>query len=98
YYKNFAFPFSCLIFGVVGIPLGLVIRKSGKMGGFAAGIAAALLYYLLMMVADFLTAYGTLTPLAAAWVPNLTLSLLTLVLIAVGTGSRFRRWVQSSAR
>ena len=98
YYKNFAFPFSCMIFGTIGIPLGLVIRKSGRMGGFAAGIAAALFYYLLMMVGDFLAAYGALTPPAAVWVPNLTLSVLTLVLAVAGTGARFRRWFGSSAR
>lgn len=82
YYKTYSFPFSCLIFGMVGIPLGLVIKQSGRLGGFALGIATALLYYLFMIVSDFLVTSHLLAPLVAAWLPNLLMTVLAASLVA----------------
>jgi lipopolysaccharide export system permease protein len=84
YYKTYSFPFSCLIFGMVGIPLGLVIKQGGRLGGFALGIAMALLYYLFMIISDFLVSSLLLAPLLAAWLPNLLMASLA-VLFAVGS-------------
>ncbi|HET6465875.1 MAG TPA: LptF/LptG family permease [Nitrospiria bacterium] len=82
YYKTYSFPFSCLIFGMIGIPLGLVIKQGGRLGGFALGIAMALLYYLFMMVSDFLVTSLLLPPLIAAWAPNILMTLLAIFFIA----------------
>lgn len=72
YYQTYSFPFSCLIFGIAGIPLGLVIKRSGSMGGFTAGIAVALFYYFSVMLGRFIAASGWMSPLLAAWFPNAT--------------------------
>ncbi|MBI3595716.1 MAG: LptF/LptG family permease [Nitrospirae bacterium] len=81
YYKTYSFPFSCLIFGMIGIPLGLVIKQGGRLGGFALGIAMALLYYLFMIVSDFLVTSLLLAPLLAAWLPNLLMAALAVSFI-----------------
>lgn len=94
YYKTYSFPFSCLIFGMVGIPLGLVIKQGGRLGGFALGIAMALLYYLFMIVSDFLVSSLLLAPLLAAWLPNLLMAALA-VFFVVGSS---RGWVIQSLR
>lgn len=81
HYKTYAFPFSCLIFGVIGIPLGLIIKRAGRLGGFAAGIGMALLYYLLMIIGDFLVTAHAVTPLFGAWLPNAMMVLVTSLMM-----------------
>lgn len=98
HYKTYSFPFSCLIFGVLGIPLGLVIKRGGRLGGFATGIAMALLYYVLMIIGDFLATSRVLTPLAAAWLPNLTMLLISTGFITGLTRIRFIKRLYGTAR
>ena len=81
HYQTTAFPFSSLIFGFIGIPLGLVMKRGGQMGGLAVGISIALLYYLLMIMADFLASSGRLHPIMSAWFPNTVIGLVALALI-----------------
>jgi lipopolysaccharide export system permease protein len=95
YYKTYAFPFSCLIFGMIGIPLGLVIKQGGQLGGFALGIAMALIYYLFMIIADFLVTSMVITPLAAAWLPNLIMAVAAVFLLAGSSRGRLTRWFRS---
>lgn len=71
HYKNYAFPFACVLFGAIGAPLGTLVRRGGRMAGFALGIATAVLYYIQTVVADFAVAAGAVAPLAGAWLPNL---------------------------
>ena len=81
YYKNYAFPFSCLIFGIIGVPIGSLVRRAGRLGGFAVGLFMSVIYYILIVVGDFFATSGVLPPLFSAWVPNLVMSVVTLILI-----------------
>lgn len=77
-----ALPVACLLFAVLGLPLGMISSRGGRFGGFVAGLAAILAYYLLMTVASSLARTQLLPPLAAAWLPNGTLFALALLLLA----------------
>lgn len=79
-YRNLAFPVSTLLFGLVGVPLGIVVKRSGRTGGFAVGILIILCYYVLNVVADFSASKLLLFPFAAAWFPNVILGLVTILL------------------
>ena len=70
-YKRFARPFSPLLFTLVGAPLALQSRRSGRSGGFALGIALFLLYYLLLSLAETLAVEGGLPPAPTVWAPNI---------------------------
>ena len=48
YHKRFSIPFACLAFGLIGVPLGLIVKRSGKMVGFGIGLGLILVYYLLL--------------------------------------------------
>jgi lipopolysaccharide export system permease protein len=98
HYKTYAFPFACLIFGTIGIPLGLAIKQGGRLGGFALGIAMALIYYLLMIIADFLVTSLLIPPLAAAWFPNLIMAVVAVFLVGGSSRGRFTRWFQFGGR
>lgn len=94
HYKNFSFPTSCLFFGLIGVPLGMYAKRSGRLGGFAIGLVMILGYYLLNALADVLTSARILPPLWAAWFPNLIFGVITSGLLISTSGVlSFRRFV-----
>jgi len=70
YYKNVAFPVSTILFGLIGMPLGIVMKRSGRAGGFAVGILVIVLFYVLSVIGDFWVSARVLSPFAAAWFPD----------------------------
>lgn len=70
-HSRFTFPFASLVFAILGVPLGIQNRRSGKSGGFTVSIAIILAYYVLMSVAKTLAEKGALPPVVALWIPNL---------------------------
>ena len=78
YHKKFSIPFACFVFGLIGVPLGLVVKRSGKMVGFGIGLGLVLVYYLLLQVGQDTGRSGVLPPGFAVWLPNLVIGLLGL--------------------
>jgi lipopolysaccharide export system permease protein len=80
YYKDLAFPTAALIFGMLGIPAGIVSKRSGRIGGFAAGVMIIIIYYVLNVLCEFLVTTLLLAPFAGAWLPNALFLATTVVL------------------
>ena len=78
HYKNLAFPVSTILFGLIGMPLGIVVKRSGRAGGFAVGILVIVLFYVLNVMGDFWVSARVLSPFAAAWFPDAVFALVTL--------------------
>ncbi len=70
-YKDLAFPMAALLFGLLGVPVGIVSKRSGRVGGFAVGVGIVVLYYLLNVLFEFLAVTLFLPPFAGAWGPNI---------------------------
>src|SRR5207244_10722289 len=70
HYKNLSFPVSTILFGLLGMPLGIVLKRSGRAGGFAVGILVIVLFYVLSVIGDFWVSARVLSPFAAAWFPD----------------------------
>ncbi len=81
HYKNLAVPVSTLLFGIIGMPLGIALKRSGRAGGFAAGILVILLFYVLNVIADYGVSSRALNPFAAAWLPNVVFGMTCLWLL-----------------
>ncbi|MBI5443662.1 MAG: LptF/LptG family permease, partial [Deltaproteobacteria bacterium] len=75
-HKKFSFPVACLVFGLVGLPLGVVNRRGGRAAGFAISTAIVLGYYVLYASGEARAVQGTVSPLVAMWLPNLLLLVL----------------------
>jgi lipopolysaccharide export system permease protein len=68
--QKLAFPFVCVVFGLVGATLGtLPNRRSSKATGFGISVLIIFSYYLLAFVFNALGVQGALTPIIAAWLP-----------------------------
>jgi len=78
--RKFSIPFACLLLGLIGFPLGLMMRASGRSWGIALSIVIFVVYYILLSAADSLGETGTLNPVLAMWIPNMVLGATTFVL------------------
>jgi lipopolysaccharide export system permease protein len=78
YYKNVAFPASTILFGLIGMPLGIVVKRSGRAGGFAVGILVIVLFYVLNVIGDFWVSTRVLSPFPAAWFPDAVFALVLI--------------------
>lgn len=79
HYKDLAFPMAALVFCILGVPVGIVSKRSGRIGGFAVGVLVVITYYVLNVACDFLVTTLLISPLAGAWLPNAIFVILTVV-------------------
>ncbi len=70
FHKKLSIPFSCVIFGILGIPLGIRESRSGRSAGFTVGLFVALIYYILQLCGEGLGEIGKLPPAIGVWAPN----------------------------
>lgn len=76
YHKKYAIPFACFIFILLGAPVSIKMGRSGRSWGIAFAIALFATYYAWITGGEQLADRRLLSPWAAMWVPNLSLSLL----------------------
>ena len=69
--QKLAFPFICLVFGLVGAVLGTRPQRTGRATTFGISVIIIFSYYLLLFINDALGLSGVLSPVMAAWFPNL---------------------------
>jgi LPS export ABC transporter permease LptG/LPS export ABC transporter permease LptF len=72
-HKKFALPAACLVFGLIGLPLGIVNRRGGRAAGFAVSVGIVLLYYALLATGEARAIEGRMSPALAMWLPNILL-------------------------
>jgi lipopolysaccharide export system permease protein len=80
HYKDLAFPTASLVFAILGIPLGIVSKRSGRVGGFAVGVMVVIVYYVLNVLSEFFVTTRVFHPFIGAWLPNLLFVAVTLIL------------------
>ncbi len=73
-HKKFALPFVCLLFVLVGVPLGLAAGRGGRTIGFTLSLGIILAYYALLTTGERLALNGKITPFIGMWGPNLVLA------------------------
>jgi lipopolysaccharide export LptBFGC system permease protein LptF len=107
FHEKFAISFSCVIFGLFSIPLGIRLKRTGRFIGLSWSLLVIFFYYILLGISRNLGYEGTLNPGLAAWLPNLFFFLTGAVLffqtsrrIPAGTaaGTRLGRMLQKIGR
>ncbi len=69
-HRRYAIPFSCIIFGLIGVPLGIQPRRSGRSYGFISSILILLAYYISLTASEILAVGHTIPAFSAGWAPN----------------------------
>jgi LPS export ABC transporter permease LptF/LPS export ABC transporter permease LptG len=79
-HKKFSIPFACLVFGLIGLALGVTNRRDGKLASFVVGVGVIFMYYVLLWLGQSLVRGHLVPPWLAAWMPNIVLGGLGLLL------------------
>ncbi len=75
YHKRWAISFLCLVFGLIGVGLGMTTNKrAAKAGGFILSIGIIVLYWILYISFEGMARQGQIPPAIAIWTPNLIFS------------------------
>jgi lipopolysaccharide export system permease protein len=84
-HKRYAIPFVCIVFGLIGVPLGIQPRRSGKSYGFVFSILILLAYYISLIFFEGLAAQKTVPAFLAGWAPNFIFGGLGIYLLIKAT-------------
>src|SRR5258708_34662380 len=68
--KRFSFPFACVAFAIIGVPLGVTPHRRETSIGFAMGLIVATTYFLFVIVGDTLRGNPHAHPELLVWFPN----------------------------
>jgi LPS export ABC transporter permease LptF len=68
--KRFSFPFACIAFAIVGVPLGVTAHRRETSIGFAMGLIIAVSYFLFVIIGDTLRGNPKVHPELLVWTPN----------------------------
>ncbi|NIQ02110.1 MAG: LptF/LptG family permease, partial [Nitrospinaceae bacterium] len=79
--KRFSIPLTCLLFGVIGVPLGITSQRSGKSGGFIWAISIILMYYVGLVLLQNLGRAGRINPYFSVWIPNIILFVFAVYIV-----------------
>jgi lipopolysaccharide export system permease protein len=72
---------SGLIFVLLGVPLGLQVQRGGKSAGIIISIVLIFIYYIFVSTTRSFGKGGMLTPVLAAWLPNIIFAILGTIII-----------------
>jgi len=70
-HRKVAFPFVTLVMTFIAVPFAVTTGRRGAMYGIGVGIVLALVYWTMISVFAAFGASGVMSPLLAAWAPNL---------------------------
>jgi len=76
--KRFSIPLSCILFGIIGVPLGITSHRSGKSGGFVFAILIILMYYVSLVLMQNFGRSGMINPYFSVWIPNIVLLIVAI--------------------
>jgi lipopolysaccharide export system permease protein len=80
-YEKFSFPFACLVFGLLAVPLGIQSKPSGKFLGFIVSLGVILTYYVLLTGGEIMAKNGKMPLFIAVWAPNFLFGILGLYML-----------------
>jgi len=78
--RRLAVPFACLVFGLLGLSVGVYLRRGGRASGFMISLIIVVLYYLMLNVGEELAHKAFIHPVAGMWMPNAVMGAVALYL------------------
>ncbi len=79
-HKKYAIPASCIIFALIGVPLGALAKRSGVGAGTGLSIGFFVLYWVFLIGGEKLADRGVITPFWGMWGGDLILFIVGIAL------------------
>tara|TARA_B100001996_G_scaffold346335_1_gene303219 strand:+ start:43 stop:1392 length:1350 start_codon:yes stop_codon:yes gene_type:complete len=80
-HKKFTLAVACILFTLVGAPLGILVRKGGITIASGLSIVFFLIYYILLIWGEQLADRALLDPGIGSWMPNIILLIVGLIIL-----------------
>lgn len=80
YHKKFALAFACLVFALMGIPIGIMTKSSGIGTSFSVSSLIFLIYYVSLIGGERLADKGMLNPWLSMWISNIIFFVTAVIL------------------
>jgi lipopolysaccharide export system permease protein len=80
-HKKYSLPAACVVFVLVGAPLGILARRGGMAVSVGISIVLFILYWAFLIGGEELSDRGFVSPVLAMWSANILLGLVGLVLL-----------------
>ncbi|MBI45630.1 MAG: hypothetical protein CMG66_05660 [Candidatus Marinimicrobia bacterium] len=88
-HKRFSIPIACIIFILLGIPLGIVSKKGNFSISIAISLGFFIIYWALLTIGEFLGDEGTLHPALSMWIGNIFIGILSIYLLYISSNENF---------
>jgi LPS export ABC transporter permease LptF/LPS export ABC transporter permease LptG len=75
-HKKFSIPFACIVFGIIGLPLGITARRANKSIGFLISIVIIFIYRFFLIHGETFADAGELSPFLGMWMANFILGVI----------------------
>ena len=79
-HKKYSIPMACLVFVLIGVPLGIMSRKGGFGTAATLSLGFFVLYYACLIGGEKLADRGFLSPFTGMWSANIIISLMGIYL------------------
>jgi lipopolysaccharide export system permease protein len=89
-HKKFSIPVACIVFVLIGAPLGMITRKKGFTTAITFSFGFFLLYWMFLIAGEEFADRLLMSPAAAMWGPNALLGLVGLLLMLKATRRKSR--------
>jgi len=84
-HKKFSIPVACLVFVLIGAPLGIMARRGGIMVGASYSLFFFIVYWAFLIAGENMADDLVITPFAAMWTADILIGICGLVLLVVMT-------------
>ena len=89
WHKKFTLSFACIIFFLIGAPLGTIIRKGGMGLPVVVSVLVFVIYYIISTVAERMAEFGDLNMFLGVWLSS-------IVILPIGLFLTFKATTDSS--
>ena len=80
-HKKFTLAVACILFTLVGAPLGILVKRGGITIASALSITFFLIYYILLIWGEQLADRNLLNPGIGSWLPNIILFISGIIIL-----------------
>ena len=80
-HKKFTLALACILFTLVGAPLGMLVRNGGMTIASGLSIAFFLIYYILLIWGEQLADRNLINPGLGSWLPNIVLFVSGMIIL-----------------
>ncbi len=87
-HKKFAIPAACLVFSVLGVPMGIRAHRGGRWGAFVALLPIVLFYYVALTSGETLGDSRRIPPWLGMWAPNIVVGAVAVYLLRANLRER----------